>query len=94
MSLLDVQISYIRLLVGDNSRTDPFYTDSQIAEAATIGPARPPLPIDLRVCGTIGFIHYPEIHQFPSYPAGLSLAGLTDTQLAALTDGQLATIRD
>jgi hypothetical protein len=94
--MLDIQTSYIRLLIGDNDRAAPFYTDAQIQAAATVGAVRPALPIDLRVAGAVGFIHYPEVHGTPvppTPPGGpLSLAILTDAQLAALTDAQLASM--
>lgn len=56
---MDLQVSYIRLLVGDNSRTSPTYTDEQIQSAATISPTRPALPIDLQIAGLVGFVRYP-----------------------------------
>ena len=33
---MDIQTSYIRLLIGDNDRGAPFYTDAQIQAAATV----------------------------------------------------------
>ncbi len=56
--MFDPQVSYIRLLIGDNDRNSPFYTDTQIHAAATIGNVRPAQPIDLRVAGTLGKIRF------------------------------------
>jgi len=56
---MDVQVSYIRLLIGDN--VAPYiYTDAQIRSAVTLGPTRPALPIDLRLAGTVAAIKYPS----------------------------------
>jgi len=87
---MDPQLSYVRLLIGDNSRTDPFYTDAQIKRAAQISPARAPFPLALRISGIVGAIRYPDLN--PPNEAELSLAALTDDQLAALTDAELASM--
>lgn len=77
------------MLIGDN--VVPYtYTDAQIRASATIGPVRPPFPIDLRIAGTLGYIMFP----FPEENSADSVATLTDAQLAELTDAQLATIVD
>ncbi len=87
---MDAQLSYVRLLVGDNSRSAPFYTDDQIHAAAYIGPTRPPFPINLRMSGFVGKVKF----LLPNGAVPLSLATLTDAQLAALTDAQLASMTD
>jgi hypothetical protein len=89
---MEPQVSYIRLLIGDNSRTAPLYTDAQLRAAATVGPVRPSLPINVRLAGNIGFRKFP----FANTPAGdvLALSTLTDEQLAVLTDEQLSTLID
>ena len=88
---MDPLVSFIRLLVGDNSRTSPFYTDAQILASATIG-ARPSLPIDLRMSGLVGYLRFPL--NPPASSEDVSLAALTDEQLASLTDDQLASMVD
>jgi hypothetical protein len=88
---MDFRTSYVRLLIGDNSRTAPQYTDEQIDEACTLGPDRPAFPIDLRLAGTLGAIHYPR---GPAPGGGLSLATLSDAQLQSLTDSQLSALTD
>lgn len=57
---MDVQVSYMRLLIGDNSRTAPVYTDAQLRSAITIGPNRPALPHELLIAGTATFHAYPS----------------------------------
>lgn len=91
--MFDPQVSYIRILIGDNDRTAPFYTDEQIHAAATIGPERPPFPAELRIAGTVGKVRFP-LPLSEVTPAELSLLTLTDEQLAALTDEQLASLVD
>ena len=85
-----IQISYIRLLVGDNSRTDPFYTDDQIERAGVLAGERAPYPSDLRITGLCGAVRYPQMH--PLDTGSLSLATLTNEQLASLTEEQLASM--
>jgi hypothetical protein len=59
MPAYPLQISYTRLLVGDDSRTAPTYTDAQIRQSITIGPTRPALPLALRMCGLLCFRKFP-----------------------------------
>lgn len=56
---MNAQVSYVRILVGDN--TAPYtYSDAQIKQAINaIGPTRPALPAALRICGNLGFRKYP-----------------------------------
>jgi hypothetical protein len=56
---MDIQVSYIRLLIGDNSRSAPVYSDAQIRSAVTLSPVRPALPLKLRLAGTLAAIRYP-----------------------------------
>lgn len=49
---LDIQVSLARVLIGDNSRTAPTYSDAQIRSAITFGPVRPALPQKLLLAGT------------------------------------------
>lgn len=58
--LLDIQVSYMRLLIGDNSRTAPTYNDSELRENITLGPDRPPFPIALRLAGVKAAVQYPS----------------------------------
>lgn len=53
-------MSYMRLLIGDNSRTAPVYTDAQLR--ANIKLTNPPTadPIKLRLAGAITAIRYPS----------------------------------
>ena len=56
---MDIQVSYIRMLIGDN--VVPYtYTDAQIRQAITLAPTAPPSPIDLRVAGTIAAVKFPS----------------------------------
>jgi hypothetical protein len=54
---MDAQVSYIRLLVGDNQA--PYtYTDAQIKASAKITAAQTG-PEDLRLSGLLGFVKFP-----------------------------------
>ena len=54
---MDVQVSYVRLLIGDN--VAPFtYTDAQIRSAVTLGPA-PALPAVVVLAGFVCRMRYP-----------------------------------
>lgn len=57
---MDIQVSYMRLLVGDNSRTAPAYTDAQLR--ANIKLVNPPTanPEQLRIAGAITAMRYPS----------------------------------
>jgi hypothetical protein len=57
--MLDPQVSLIRLLIGDNSRTAPVYSDAQIRSAVSFG-ARPALPEKLLLAGTAAATRYPS----------------------------------
>jgi hypothetical protein len=57
---MDIQVSYMRLLIGDNDRTAPTYTDAQIRENITLTHPRPAYPIALRLAGTRTAIQYPS----------------------------------
>lgn len=57
---MDPQVSLARILIGDNSRTAPVYSDAEIREAVTITPPRPVLPLKLRLAGTRAFRAYPS----------------------------------
>jgi hypothetical protein len=56
---MDIQVSYVRLLIGDNSRSAPVYSDAQIRSAITLGPVRPALPAKLQLAGTVAAVRYP-----------------------------------
>jgi hypothetical protein len=54
---MDVQVSYARMLIGDN--VAPFtYSDAQVLSAITLGPA-PALPADVVLCGVRTFVTWP-----------------------------------
>lgn len=53
-------MSYMRILIGDNSRIAPVYTDAQLRSAITWGPVRPALPEELLIAGTITARRYPS----------------------------------
>jgi hypothetical protein len=57
---MDVQVSYVRLLIGDNSRTAPVYTDAQIRSAIRLDTTRPALAIKLRLAGEAAATRYPS----------------------------------
>ena len=56
---LDIQVSYVRLLVGDNRA--PFtYTDAQIRAAIKLRNPRTADPIELRLAGAACAVQYPS----------------------------------
>jgi len=57
---MDIQVSLMRILIGDNSRTAPVYSDAQLRTAITFGPVRPALPIDVRLAGVAAAHTYPS----------------------------------
>lgn len=57
---MDIQVSYMRLLIGDNDRAAPAYSDAQIRSAITLGSTRPALPAELLLAGTVTAVQYPS----------------------------------
>jgi hypothetical protein len=60
MAAMDVQVSYMRLLVGDNSRTAPVYSDATLRDNVRITNPRTADPIKLRIAGVLAFRRYPS----------------------------------
>ena len=57
--MLDVQVSLMRILIGDN--VAPYtYTDAQLRSAITFGATSPALPMDVRLAGNIAAKTYPS----------------------------------
>lgn len=51
----------MRLLINDNSRTAPTYTDAQLRAAVTVGPNRPVgLPQKVLLAGVTAFRNFPS----------------------------------
>lgn len=82
--MFDPQVSYIRLLVGDNDRNAPFYSDDEIHEAATIGMDRPPFPIDLRIMGTVGKIRFPLPFEGGGSSMSIVVKDITSAEILSL----------
>jgi hypothetical protein len=57
---MDVQVSYMRLLIGDNSRTAPVYSDAQIRSNIRLQNPRTADPIKLRLAGAMTAVRYPS----------------------------------
>ncbi len=60
--MMDAQVSYVRLLIGDNSRTAPVYTDAQLRAAVqnAIKPTREALPAGVRAAALLAFNRFPK----------------------------------
>jgi hypothetical protein len=48
----------MRLLIGDNSRTAPVYSDAELRENVRWTPPRPAYPIELRLAGVLAARRY------------------------------------
>ncbi len=58
--MFDPQVSHMRILIGDNSRTAPVYTDAELrANVKWKGP-RTSDPIALRIAGILTARRYPS----------------------------------
>jgi hypothetical protein len=57
---MDIQVSLVRILIGDNSRTAPTYTDAQLRAAISLGPVRPPYPGQVLLAGVRAAHVYPS----------------------------------
>lgn len=55
---MDPQVSFARLLIGDNDRTSPTYTDAEIRSVCNLGPP-PALPRSLLIVGFVTFVIFP-----------------------------------
>lgn len=57
---MDPQVSLMRVLIGDNSRTVPVYSDAQLRSAVTLRNLRPALPLKLLLAGVRAATRYPS----------------------------------
>lgn len=65
---MDIQVSLVRLLSGDNDRTAPTYSDAELRTAVTLR-TRAALPIGVRLAGLAA------VHRYPSDDSGGPFTG-------------------